>query len=565
MDKVGLKIASLSKKLKELKEKTFELLESNQSLDLKAELIKELDELKTRDKVKIAFVGQYSSGKSTIISALTGNKDIKIDADVATDKVTEYEWNNIILMDTPGILAGKTEKHDEATKAALSQCDLIVYVLTSNLFDDVIFNNFIDLAYEQKLSDKMLIAINKMSMEDGEFEQLTQSYTESINTTFRQKGLNFDFPVVFIDAADYIEGVDSNDDEFIEISNFNKFIETLNVFVEEKGLIKKEFDTPIRLLQKYLSNLAVSEVDSGLITYFQQCSNRVNQSKREIKTTVENIVDRFESESLNNVYPVADRMLQMNQDEFNREQEGYIRDLDKNVVKLLEQIDSEINDNYESLSKDIEELKNRDSIKLFRENLLKKIESADITYEERENYKKQLGFADILKTGGSKLSELASGTGSVTLSGIRFASGSSLHEGVKFVGHMLGHSFKPWEAIHIAANIGKFASVGLPVLAGGVQLWFAFKDKKKEEERQEQLKNCRRQFVDHYRKVIRQKCDAIMKYFKDSVLSNYNQITKEFDDNKIEIANLTSKNSKMMENIKKMSVEYNDFIEIIES
>lgn len=44
-------------------------------------------------------------------------------------------------MDTPGILAGKVEAHDERTKAALKECDLIFYVLTSQLFDDVVFNN----------------------------------------------------------------------------------------------------------------------------------------------------------------------------------------------------------------------------------------------------------------------------------------------------------------------------------------------------------------------------------------------------------------------------------------
>ena len=31
-------------------------------------------------------------------------------------------------MDTPGILAGKTEAHDISTKEALSNCDLIFYV-----------------------------------------------------------------------------------------------------------------------------------------------------------------------------------------------------------------------------------------------------------------------------------------------------------------------------------------------------------------------------------------------------------------------------------------------------
>lgn len=93
--------------------------------DLAQKMDAELQEVSERKDLRLAFVGQYSSGKSTIISALTGNKDILIDANIATDKTTEYRWNNIILMDTPGILAGKVEKHDEITKAALKECDLI--------------------------------------------------------------------------------------------------------------------------------------------------------------------------------------------------------------------------------------------------------------------------------------------------------------------------------------------------------------------------------------------------------------------------------------------------------
>ncbi len=52
-------------------------------------------ELAKEEKITVAFVGQYSSGKSTIIKALTGEKDILIDADIATGAVTPYEWGGL--------------------------------------------------------------------------------------------------------------------------------------------------------------------------------------------------------------------------------------------------------------------------------------------------------------------------------------------------------------------------------------------------------------------------------------------------------------------------------------
>ena len=218
-----LKFNNLTLELDRIIQKTFSLLGEFEKIGVLELLTSKLDTNKETTELKIAFVGQYNAGKSSIISALTGRRDIKIDSNVATDFSCDYNWNNVKITDTPGILAGKVEKHDDVTKEALSRTDLIVYVLTSQLFDDVIFENFIDLAYNQKLKDKMLIAINKMSMEKGNIDILKKNYKESIITVFKERGYDFNFEVVFIDASDYMEGVDENEEDLIELSNFSNF------------------------------------------------------------------------------------------------------------------------------------------------------------------------------------------------------------------------------------------------------------------------------------------------------------------------------------------------------
>src|SRR4051812_33014580 len=83
----------------------------------------ELAKLESKMKLEIAFIGQYSAGKSTIISALTNDKAIKIGQDVTTDHPQPYQWGNVLLIDTPGILAGNKE-HDSLSLRYMDRADL---------------------------------------------------------------------------------------------------------------------------------------------------------------------------------------------------------------------------------------------------------------------------------------------------------------------------------------------------------------------------------------------------------------------------------------------------------
>jgi predicted GTPase len=114
----------------------------------------------------VAFVGQYDSGKSTMISALTDRRDIPIDADVCTDKVTAYDWNGIRILDTPGIHAGYPH-HDEITYAAINKVDLLIFTITNELFDDVIGAHFRDLCFARNKASETLLVVNKMGQDSG--------------------------------------------------------------------------------------------------------------------------------------------------------------------------------------------------------------------------------------------------------------------------------------------------------------------------------------------------------------------------------------------------------------
>lgn len=554
--------ARLQENLYSLKERTRALLVSTNNQDLALRLDTELEAATERKKLCIAFVGQYSSGKSTIISAMTGNKHIKIDANVATDVVSKYDWHDIVLMDTPGILAGKVERHDEATKNALKDSDLIFYVLTSQLFDDVIFDNFIDLAYNQHLADKMFIVINKMGMESGEYEELVKNYTFSLQRTFIERGYNIDeFPIAFIDANDYIEGIDENDSEFVALSHFERFLDMLNTFVKKKGLIKKQFDTPVRILQSYLKDIKVSSVDKTLCDFYNQFEQKLTSSQREIKRDVEQILYSFDSSCMNEVILLSNEIGAIDENDWTQKQNGLNSRLRNMISEVSDNIEASITGNYDRLLQEINDFSGKEALVRYAETIDGKINSPSVSIEEKKSLKMQKKSLDLLRQGANKVSGLAPGVDKL-FGGISHASGSSLHEIVLNVGHFFGKSFKPWEAVRWASNIAKVAKFGIPVITAGIDIWMQFREDNKENERLEQIKSSKNQFVTGYQSEINNIKSHFDSYLR-AILENYSNKRNEINKSKDELLEVSKRNSELGKSIKSLEGEYSEFIEII--
>ncbi len=85
--------------------------------------------------ILVVFAGQYSAGKLTIIKALTGREDIAIGAGITTEKSHTYDWDGLKVVDTPGVHTELRPDHDEVTYRAIADADLLVFVVTNEMFD----------------------------------------------------------------------------------------------------------------------------------------------------------------------------------------------------------------------------------------------------------------------------------------------------------------------------------------------------------------------------------------------------------------------------------------------
>jgi predicted GTPase len=85
MSDIKFVTAEYAERIEKDKNELIELFRTTGQSERAENLIRELNEIASEDRIKLAFVGQYTAGKSTIISALTGDNTIKIDSNISTE------------------------------------------------------------------------------------------------------------------------------------------------------------------------------------------------------------------------------------------------------------------------------------------------------------------------------------------------------------------------------------------------------------------------------------------------------------------------------------------------
>jgi len=470
----------------------------------------ELKEYRDQGILGVAFVGQYSAGKSTIISAMTGRRDIRIDADIATDKTTNYDGNGIKLIDTPGLFTDRQD-HDEITYDAINKSDLLVFCLTYMLFDSLTAENFKKLAYEKGYRWKMMLVINKMSDEAGEEEQKIANYRKSLADALKPYSLD-EFPICFIDAKDYCEGIDDKDDFLTEISRFLTFIDALNQFVERRGSLAR-FDTPVRIALSCIDDAQLSftrnsSEDSTFFEVLTRLSRTVRKERDRLGIKVKNIALEMSSgvASEGNTLAAAvgsDQNFEM----LNKQAELNVK---KHYEKAEKKLQEAVNVAVEDIQQEVEEVLEGNLVKSFvacldkNQNISAQNPDSGMDVERIKSQVDWLGR--IGETAGVKLTTLAT-RGFANTAGQGFlrsmdVAGSGLHQGVLAVGKFVGFKFKPWQAVGVAKNIGnaaKFLGPALAIVSVGVDIV----QMQQEHERERQMSDVRRDITSQFQSIAK--------------------------------------------------------------
>ena len=519
---MNFEVANITKQygilLKEVKY-MMENISKDIDIDFSIEL-KNLDSININpDKMlNIVFVGQYSAGKSSIIKMLTENKDIKIGAGITTQEYTPYEWNGIELVDTPGVQTGLREDHDAITEKAIKDADLIIYVITNELFNPTLIKYFRKLAYDMGKAEQMILVINKMDR-GGKQEVLYDNLSKVISERYDNyniKTIN-EFCPCFINAESYLEAQNEDDEELklelLQMSNYDEFIDVLNRFAEDKGLMGK-IKTPIYQLKNVVDDINDilesydnSEENSLLKNHINEINNRKKDGIDNIKRSLDIIISKIR--------------------ESGRAIAGEIStDIDNNVFEEIQQeeikeIENCINEQKNEIEKEIDDIRN------------------DIGEELSVIGKIYCNYDFEIDTKISKKSKAIS----LVEDGLRKLKGSEqgIKEGLGFLGKYIYRDkiFFKQKAINSFASNAKYVSRACLVIGALVEGLEKYQEEKKNEE----IKKARKEVYENFNKIAKEiECEI-----EKNIIS---PLSKELDILIQEVENTIDKNNKINDNCK---------------
>ena len=543
----SFRIGNIVKTVEQSKRRLLELYIDNGYSDEAERLKTVLAELAEQNRIRIVIIGQYTAGKSTIISALTSDDSIKIDSDKATDHTSDYYWNNVILTDTPGLYTENPE-HDNKAIEAIKKSDLLIYCVTSDLFNQYTKADFEKWAFDVGYVGKMFLVVNKMSKEAGVYEDLVDNYKASLNAALMPHSIN-EFHYSFIDAQDYKVGLKDDDHELIELSHFEDFIIKLNSFIEAKGLLGR-LDTPVKILKSSIDEmdqkLLDDDKDIAFSSLLSRIEKRIDQQRNQFRIDSKSIIKRGLKPIKEKGYELSRDIgvndIDFSEDDFNELIASTCKDINMEISQLCDS-------NMQMLNEEVEDILYSQPASFF-------LNSIEGTYSEKKGiFEKQESriarvqiesIKNIVEGITGRTLSIATKTGTQSAGFLMKASevsGSALHQAILKIGQTIGFKFKPWQAVNIAKNVGNVAKCVGPAISA---LGFLYNiketvdDNRKAKEIEKKQLEVRQYFID----VV----DDLEKSYNDElkgVYDVYDEISSQVQQSRNKVQNVIMSNSNM--------------------
>ena len=479
-----------AQKVDSLCQEAIKILESYQDAKIESLLIdfqNFFKDYQLQTKLTIAFIGQYNAGKSTLIKALTGDPTVKISADVCTDSITEYPWHDVLLIDTPGIYAGKTE-HDEITLDRISRCDLLVFIVSNELFNPQ-GGEFFKKVCEMQRVGQMLLVINKMSR-GGDPQYLIKSILEVIEPYHPN-----DFYTCFIDANSYLDSQleqDQEEKEFlIEESNFDAFLSSLEKLINRNKLFAK-LATPLHravyTLDQTRNLLSTDDPTTrNLLELLRRKVLKFKASQTRFQNDYQARLNDFEHEIIMLGDTVASKVDgQHTEDDVNNEihkAEQQIEILSRNATQRIQ---SDLKEQLQNLQTDLEELMQSPLGRSLTEEIA--IPSSGIPKGNNYGVNFSTETSNFLKNSPDLLKSVG-----VLASGVS-------RDFVYNIGKFIGIKFKPWGAINGAKFINGLGAV-IGAVGVFVDIFMTIQEKEEKARIEQKLREARSNIRESFRSL----------------------------------------------------------------
>lgn len=306
--------------------------------------------------ISLALAGQYSAGKSTILQALTGRSDIATGAGIVTAETRFFDWNGVSIIDTPGIHTDIRPEHDEITYDAISNADLMMFVITNELFDSYVSHHYRKLTVDRSKGHETILVVNKMARHAaGNAPESRKRLTEDLRPAlcpFTPEQLR----ITFVDA---LSALDAKAEEHAEsaayleqVGNLQALIDNIDAFVHEKGLHARH-TTALYAIDQVLQTAIQREptedpnADAMALVY-----NRTIRHLDDAKTTLQGAVELAISHTKSSFVEAGTRWAE----QIDRKGQDYDFEATSQTAesKVQEDLESKLQEDLDELSKSIE-------------------------------------------------------------------------------------------------------------------------------------------------------------------------------------------------------------------
>lgn len=558
-----LELAEKSKKTTELVKRVVSELDK---LGISHEGIT-LDGICGDEPINIVFCGQYSAGKSSILRMLTGNNDISIGEGITTQSAHTYEWNGIHVTDTPGIHTKLRPDHDEISYQAIAHADMLVYVITNELFDEHIGANFRKLAIDCDKAGEMILVVNKMMRHElGNCTEAQEIVCNALAKDVAPRTTE-ELYLSFVDAESYIDSLSEDDEEIREElydrSGYEQFVQNLNKFIEQKGITSKLTTVLYCLREAIIDGIHSIMPSTGdenidaLIERLMQQKRLLINSRRSLESGIRQIIadseQRIQTEGMNTANAVSAETDEKHSKELIDISAERVTEI---AQECMDDIQVQISQAESDLELEINKLYNTDFSKAL-DARLKKLDTSKIGGISVETLNKIGSGASNF---GGRITDFAFKSGAPqSFKGLSNFSGSMLHETIKKVGSLIGYKFKPWEAVKIAKGIGIAGKVmqGVGVaLSIGAQM----KEDYDQKEAERRMRECRDSIRSAYNDAAHELKKSAEKGLKEYLTSTYEKAVNEID---MQINDINSQRTMIDENCRKLNGYISETMQLI--
>ena len=442
--------------------------------------------LEVEEKVKIAFIGEFSSGKSSIISAMTGEK-IHIDADVATSDIREYECDGVVLLDTPGVQADvASTDHDRISRQAVSGADLVVFVATNELFGPRLAEHFRFVADDDGLgmARKMAVVVNKMDRESNPESVIVEEISKVL-------GPHQSIPVFLCAASCHLQAEGRPEPLkaiLLKQSRMGELTKGIDEFVEKSGKLGR-MATPLQEISDALDSLepllADDEDGKKQLELIRRWKIVLSRVSRQLDDVADNARRQVRSLYMERANEAAKQLSEISEPEdVELLYQSGLKNANSEVESLCGRIEADIREAVFEALEEMEAIENSP--------LARQVEKFQVSRPGKTT----VDLCGKAPKSGTLGARIAREVASPFQKGLEKAAANpeKLRDAVYVVGKKLGKNFRPYEAVNTGRKLAGIAGKGakvLPFVAPLIDLYGQYREEEGKEKKARHLANLR--------------------------------------------------------------------------